>query len=67
MKRFFMAVVCVAMTITLSAQQKTKKEPKLDYVKATELTLLGKLCETTNPYHRVEVEKIEGNTRSEAN
>ena len=67
MKRFFMAVVCVAMTITLSAQQKAKKEPKLDYVKATELTLLGKLCETTNPYHRVEVEKIEGITRSEAN
>ena len=67
MKKILMVVACVAMAITVSAQQKTKKEPKLDYVKATELTLLGKLCETTNPYHRVEVEKIEGITRTEAN
>ena len=67
MKRFLLAVVCVAMAISVSAQQKSKKEPKVKYVNATELTLIGKLCETTNPYHRVEVANVEGISKSEAN
>ena len=67
MKRILMAVICVAMAFSLSAQSKQKKAPKIDYVNATELALIGKLCETTNPYHRVEVEKVEGITKSEAN
>jgi lysophospholipase L1-like esterase len=66
MKRFLMAVVCMALAISVSAQQKEKKEPNVDYVNATELTLIGKLCETTNPYHRVEVESVEGISKGEA-
>lgn len=32
-----------------------QKKVELDWVDAQSLTHLGKLCETTNPYHRVEV------------
>ena len=63
MKRLFMAVVCVAMALSVTAQ---RKAPKLDYVNALDLTMIGKLCETTNPYHRMETEKIEGITKGEA-
>lgn len=66
MRKFLLAIVCAVMVISVSAQSK-KKEVKVDYVNATELTMLGKLCKTTNPYHRVEVSKIEGITKSEAN
>lgn len=59
-----MAIVCVALVASVSAAP--KKAPKVDYVNATELTMLGKLCETTNPYHRVEVEKVEGIRKGEA-
>ncbi len=65
MKRFLMAIVAVAMVVSVSAQPK-KKEVKLDYVNATELTMLGKLCETTNPYHRVETESVPDLTKGEA-
>jgi lysophospholipase L1-like esterase len=54
------------MSLVVSVSAAPKKAPKVDYVNATELTLLGKLCETTNPYHRVEVEKTEGITKTEA-
>jgi len=60
-----MALVCAALVVSVSAAPK-KKEPKVDYVNATELTMLGKLCETTNPYHRVEVANVEGITKKEA-
>ena len=65
MKRILLAIVCAAMVVSVSAQSK-KKEPKLDYVNATELTLVGKLCETTVPYHRMEVDQIEGISATEA-
>lgn len=64
MKKILMALVCAAMVISVSAAP--KKAPKVDYVNATELTLVGKLCETTNPYHRVEVANVEGITKTEA-
>ena len=66
MKRFFISVICLAAVLSVSAAPKTA-EPKVKYVNALELTMLGKLCETTNPYHRVEVEKVEGITKREAN
>ena len=65
MKRLFLAVVCTVMVASISAAPKAK-EQKVNYVDATELTMLGKLCKTTNPYHRVEVEKVEGISNSEA-
>ena len=64
MKRILIAVVCVAMALSAVAQQ--KKTRKLDYVNALELTMIGKLCETTNPYHRMETEKVEGISKGEA-
>ena len=66
MKKILMALVCASLVVSVSAAPK-KKAPKVDYVNATELTLMGKLCETTNPYHRVEVANVEGITKSEAN
>ena len=63
MKRLFMAVVCVAIVLSAAAQ---RKAPKLDYVNALDLTMIGKLCETTNPYHRMETEKVEGISKGEA-
>ncbi len=63
MKRLFLALVCATMVFSVSAQ---KKAPKIDFVNATDLTLVGKLCETTNPYHRVEVEKYPEFNKTEA-
>ncbi len=65
MKRILLAVVCALMVVSVATAQ--KKKPQVDYVNATELTMIGKLCETTNPYHRVEVEKVEGIRKGEAN
>ena len=64
MKKLFLAVVCATMLVSIAVAQESK--PKIDFVNATELTLLGKLCETTNPYHRIEVESIPELTKSEA-
>jgi hypothetical protein len=52
--------------VSIAVAQK-KPIPELDYVNATELTMLGKLCKTTNPYHRVEVSSVEGISTTEAN
>ena len=52
MKRVLMMIVGVALTMSLTAAPKNIK-----YVKATDLSLLGKMCETTNPYHRLDVDK----------
>ena len=66
MKRFFISVICLAAVLSVSAAPKAA-EPKVKYVDALELTMIGKLCETTNPYHRMEVAKVEGITKREAN
>ena len=65
MRKLLLALVCAAMTLSVSAQK--KKAPKIDFVDATQLTMVGKLCETTNPYHRVEVEKYPEFNKTEAN
>jgi lysophospholipase L1-like esterase len=67
MKKILMSLACALMAVSVAVAQKPKSLPKLDYVDATKLTLLGKLCETTNPYHRVEVANVEGISKSEAN
>ena len=64
MKRIFITAIYVVLAISVSTAQ--TKAPKVDYVDATQLTLLGKLCETTNPYHRVEVESVPELTKGEA-
>lgn len=65
MKKFFIAIILAAFTMSVSVAQ--KKEPVINYVDATTLTLMGKLCETTNPYHRVEVANIPEILEKEAN
>lgn len=65
MKRMLMLLVGVATIVSLTAAPK-KQKIKYDYTNATELTLVGKLCKTTNPYHRVEVDNVEGITKAEA-
>ena len=62
MKRILMMIVGVALTMSLTAAPQNIK-----YVKATDLSLLGKMCETTNPYHRLDVDKYPDFTKSEAN
>lgn len=64
MKRLSLIIVATMFVLSLSA--KTKPMPKLDYVDATKLTLIGKLCNTTNPYHRVETDNVVGITNGEA-
>ena len=64
MKRILIAIVCAAMFFSVSAQE--KKASDMNYVNATELTMLGKMCKTTNPYHRMEVDNVEGITKTEA-
>lgn len=66
MKRVLMVLVCAVFVVLVSAAPK-KSEQKINFVNATELTMLGKLCKTTNPYHRVEVANVEGILAKEAN
>ena len=64
MKRILLALLCAVMVVSVSTAQ--KKKPQVDYVNATDLTMVGKLCETTNPYHRVEVANVDGISKGEA-
>ena len=64
MKRLFLAVVASMLVVSLSAAP--KKQPKVDYVDALQLTMIGKLCETTNPYHRIEVAAVPELSKGEA-
>ena len=63
MKRLLIAIVCVA--VALSATAAPKKKTEVDYVDATKLTMIGKLCETENPYHRVDVTNLDGLANNE--
>ena len=64
MKRFFLAVVSAMLVLSVSAAP--EKQSEVDYVDALQLTMIGKLCETTNPYHRVEVEAVPELSKGEA-
>ena len=50
MKKITLLLLAMAMVCTGAMAQKNVK-----WVDAQSLTHLGKLCQTTNPYHRVEV------------
>ena len=65
MKKLIILVSVLFVVINVSAQ--SNKTTDLNYVNATELTILGKLCETTNPYHRMEVQNIKGISTAESN
>ena len=63
MKKTLLTLVFVAIALSVSAAN----APKINYVDATKLTHIGKLSPTTNPYHRVEVEKYPELNTVEAN
>ena len=48
MKKFVLSTLAVLLSATLSAQV---------YTEASDLTLIGKIIDTPNPYHRVEDRK----------
>ena len=50
MKRVFFSFLSALMLFAVQQVDAVK------YVDAQSLTFLGKMCETTNPYHRVEVD-----------
>lgn len=61
MKRLLMILASTAMVVSISVAQ------NISYIDALELTMLGKMCKTTNPYHRMETSDIPGITSYEAN
>lgn len=63
MKKILLSFICVVFALSAVA---APKKPKVDYVDATSLTHIGKLCETTNPYHRVEVANYPELNKAEA-
>lgn len=63
MKKLIMLVASFAFMFSATAAQKTE----INYVDAQTLTHLGKMCETVNPYHRVEVSKYPELNKTEAN
>ncbi len=44
---------------------KVVENPKYDFTEASDLTLVGKLMQTPNPYHRVDTVKYKGFTKGE--
>ena len=52
--------------LVLSVSAEPKTQPNVDYVDALQLTMIGKLCKTTNPYHRIEVEAVPELSKGEA-
>ena len=62
MKKIFLTLVSLCLCFGfVSAQDGIK------YVDAQSLTHIGKMCETTNPYHRVEVDKYPELNKTERN
>lgn len=51
MRRFLIVVAMLGFVLNVAAAEKAK----INYVDALSLTHTGKMCKTTNPYHRVEV------------
>ncbi len=62
MKKLFLLLVSCAMLFSATAAK-----PKINYVDAQTLTHLGKMSETTNPYHRAEVARYDELNRTEKN
>lgn len=60
--KFFIAAILALAAITSAAQDKTQK---YDFKEATELTVIGKLMDTPQPYDRVDTVKYKGWTEWE--
>ncbi|MCR5002833.1 MAG: SGNH/GDSL hydrolase family protein [Bacteroidales bacterium] len=66
MKKFVIAAALAALSLCAFAQNRTPKNVKYNYVEASTLTLVGKLCpDTPNPYHRIDTVKYKGFTKHE--
>ena len=63
MKRFFLAILVAGLALQMAAQ--TPADNKYVYTEASDLTLVGKLMDTPNPYHRVDTVKFKGFTKGE--
>ncbi len=63
MKRFLLLVFASCMMLATSAAEKVK----INYVDAQKLNHIGKMCKTTNPYNRVEVNDYPELNSKEAN
>ena len=62
MKRLMLLVAMLGFALNITAAEKAK----INYVDALKLTHIGKMCKTTNPYHRVEVDKYPELIKKEA-
>lgn len=62
MKKLFLLLVSSALLFSTASAK-----PKINYVDAQTLTHIGKMCETSNPYHRVEVERYSELNQTEKN
>ena len=63
MKRFFLAILVAGLALQMAAQ--TPADSKYVHTEASDLTLVGKLMDTPNPYHRVDTVKFKGFTKGE--
>lgn len=63
MKKLISLFLMAAIGLQMVAQ--TPADEKYVYTEASELTLVGKLMDTPNPYHRVDTVKFKGFTKSE--
>ena len=61
MKRFLI-IAAIAFSCTIATAQSTGS---VKYTEASTLTLIGKLMDTPNPYHRIDTVKYKGFTASE--
>ena len=61
MKKLSLMIVALLAFVGLAVAQ-----DGVNYVDAQDLTHIGKMCETTNPYHRVEVDKYPELLKKEA-
>lgn len=63
-KKISIAVALVLSAFTVSAQR-TPKNVEYVYTEASDLTLIGKIMPTPNPYHRVDTVRYKGFTNDE--
>ena len=63
MKRTAFLLFAIILSATLTAQ--TTPQKSIVWTEASDLTLVGKLMDTPNPYHRVDTVKFKGFTKSE--
>ena len=60
MKRILSIFILAAVSLSLNAQK-----IQYEFTEASDLTLIGKIIDTPNPYHRVDTVKYKGFTKAE--